>query len=105
MTGETYQIEGAGLGEWVDSGIFAGEMQLAQVEACIRQWLSQLSDRQRRIIERRFGLNGQEICTLEQLAEELDSSRDGVQRLQLEALQGLCRMLRHQGISRAAMLQ
>jgi len=37
----------------------------------VQQWLEELTDKQRWVVERRFGLNGQEVRTLEYLADDL----------------------------------
>jgi RNA polymerase nonessential primary-like sigma factor len=64
------------------------DVQLAhlEIEERMRDWLDQLSDRQRSVIERRYGLNGSEIQTLEQLAKDLKLTRERVRQIQLEAL-------------------
>jgi len=56
-------------------------------------------DKQRWIIERRFGLNGQDLQTLELLAESLSITRERVRQIQLEALQVLRRLLKRRGVS------
>ena len=43
-------------------------LQNMEIERYVREWLKQLNDKQRMVIERRYGLNGYEICTLEDLA-------------------------------------
>jgi RNA polymerase nonessential primary-like sigma factor len=68
-----------------------------EVEARIHSWLAQLNDRQRCVIEHRYGLNGFEIQTLEQLAADLSLTRERVRQIQLEALGSLRRMLRRTG--------
>ena len=45
-----------------------------------REWLGQLNDKQRMVIERRYGLNGCDICTLEDLAESLSLTRERAAR-------------------------
>ena len=62
--------------------------------------MARLSDRQRRVIERRYGFNGTEISTLEELAQELGLTRERVRQIQLEALSSLRRILRRNGIGR-----
>jgi RNA polymerase nonessential primary-like sigma factor len=76
----------------------------AEVESYVQLWLSELSDKQRWVIERRFGLNGHDICTLEQLAEELRLTRERVRQIQMEALQSLRRLLRRSGVSKDVLL-
>jgi RNA polymerase nonessential primary-like sigma factor len=76
----------------------------SEIETWIRQWLDELSDRQRRVIERRYGLNGADVATLEQLAGELGVTRERVRQIQAEALERLRARLRVRGLSRDALL-
>ena len=76
----------------------------SEIEHWIRQWLDELSDRQRRVIERRYGLSGVEVATLEQLARELGVTRERVRQIQTEALDRLRARLRVRGLSRDALL-
>jgi RNA polymerase nonessential primary-like sigma factor len=75
-------------------------LQDAEVEAYVHEWLDQLSDKQRWVIERRFGLNGQDIFTLEQLADDLSLTRERVRQIQMESLQSLRRILKRYGVSK-----
>jgi RNA polymerase nonessential primary-like sigma factor len=79
-------------------------LQNAEIEVWVKQWLSDLGERQRHIIESRYGLNGQESMTLEELAEQLGLTRERVRQIQLEALQQLRKRLRRQGVSRDMLL-
>jgi RNA polymerase nonessential primary-like sigma factor len=79
-------------------------LQRAEVENHVQQWLVQLTDKQRMVIERRFGLNGQEIYTLEYLAEELGLTRERVRQIQMEALQCLRRLLKRARVSKDSLL-
>jgi len=76
----------------------------SEIEDWIRQWLVELSDRQRQVIERRYGLNGREVATLEELAAELNVTRERVRQIQSEALEKLRARLRVHGLSRDALL-
>ena len=76
----------------------------SEIEDWIRQWLGELSDRQRQVIERRYGLNGREVATLEELAGELNVTRERVRQIQSEALERLRARLRVHGLSRDALL-
>ncbi|MDA8095156.1 MAG: RNA polymerase sigma factor RpoS [Betaproteobacteria bacterium] len=64
----------------------------------VQAWLHELSDKRRWILERRFGLNGQEIATLEELAEQLALTRERVRQIQEDALESLRRFLRRIGV-------
>jgi len=76
----------------------------AEIETYVREWLGQLNERQRSVIERRYGLNGSEIHTLEQLAQSLDLTRERVRQIQIEALASLRKILRRSGMSRDTLL-
>jgi RNA polymerase nonessential primary-like sigma factor len=80
------------------------QLQASEIESLVRLWLSQLNDKQRTVIERRFGLNGQEVCTLENLAALLQLTRERVRQIQLEALAALRRLLRRRGLSKEMLL-
>jgi RNA polymerase nonessential primary-like sigma factor len=79
-------------------------LEASQIEAQVQQWLEMLSERQRSVVERRYGLNGMEISTLEQLAQDLGLTRERVRQIQLEALSSLRRILRRNGINRDVLL-
>ena len=52
----------------------------SEIEGWIKQWLDELSDRQREVIERRYGLDGHDVATLEQLASALASRANACAR-------------------------
>ena len=79
-------------------------LQNAEVENYVHAWLTQLTDKQRMVIERRYGLNGHEICTLEALAASLNLTRERVRQIQIEGLESLRRILRRRGVSRDMLL-
>ena len=62
-------------------------------------WLSQLDDKQRAVVQRRFGLDGQEIATLEEIGNELGVTRERVRQIQSEALRRLRWILQQEGYS------
>ncbi len=70
----------------------------------VTEWLGQLSERHRNVIERRYGLNGTEIHTLEQLANSLGLTRERVRQIQIEGLSSLRKILRRCGMSRETLL-
>ena len=79
-------------------------LQTQEIESLVKQWLEQLNEKQRTVIERRFGLNSQEVCTLEELARHLGLTRERVRQIQLEALGQLRRILRRRGLSKNVLL-
>jgi RNA polymerase nonessential primary-like sigma factor len=94
--GESIADEG---GETPESRLAA-----AEIEGLVREWLALLNDKQRQVIERRFGLNGHEVCTLEALADRLGVTRERVRQIQLEALAQLRRVLKRRGLSKDVLL-
>jgi len=75
-------------------------LQHAEIEHHVHDWLEQLNDKQRWVIERRFGINNNDIATLEDLAADLKVTRERVRQIQMEALRVLRQMLRRKGVSK-----
>jgi RNA polymerase nonessential primary-like sigma factor len=75
-------------------------LQRDEVVSRIQEWLSQLNDKQRWVIEHRFGLNDQDICTLEELASKMKLTRERVRQIQLEALSTLRKLIRRNGMAK-----
>jgi len=75
-----------------------------ELEVYVQEWLNQLNDKQRRVIEHRYGLNGYDICTLEQLAEHMSLTRERVRQIQIEALHSLRKILKRKGMSKDILL-
>jgi RNA polymerase nonessential primary-like sigma factor len=63
----------------------------------VEEWLGQLTDKQRIVIERRFGLHGYEVSTLEEVARDLGVTRERVRQIQIDGLRRLQKVLREQG--------
>ena len=82
------------------------EMQIhtVEVEHLITEWIGMLSDKQRQVIEYRYGLNGCDVATLEELAERLSLTRERVRQIQIEALAQLRRILKRHGVSKDVLL-
>ena len=89
-----------------DQSALTPEMQIhtAEVEHLIGEWIGMLGDKQRQVIESRYGLNGGEVATLEELAERLSLTRERVRQIQIEALAQLRRILKRQGVSKDVLL-
>jgi len=76
----------------------------AEIAEQVQQWLGQLAEKQRYVIERRYGLTGDDVATLEQLALDLGLTRERVRQIQIEALASLRRILLRRGLSREGLL-
>lgn len=81
-----------------------GSLERQQIEALVADSLHVLSERQRHVIEQRYGLNGCEMSTLEALAEELGLTRERVRQIQQEALQRLREHMRCRRLDGGALL-
>ena len=75
-----------------------------EVGRLVREWIDQLTDKQRFVIRHRYGFDDGQIRTLEQLAGELDLTRERVRQIQLEALAQLRRILDRHGLGRDELL-
>ena len=75
-------------------------LQTSEVGSLVNQWIEQLTDKQRRVLERRYGLGGAEVITLEEVAVELNLTRERVRQIQIEALDQLRRVIKRGGITR-----
>ncbi|MCQ4296561.1 RNA polymerase sigma factor RpoS [Pseudomonas stutzeri] len=71
----------------------------------IDQWLSDLSEKQREVVIRRFGLRGHEASTLEEVGQEIGLTRERVRQIQVEALRRLREILERNGLSSDALFQ
>lgn len=72
-------------------------LQAADLEVHLEAWLSELNDKQREIIARRFGLHGYEKATLEDVGRAVGLTRERVRQIQLEALHKLRNVIENQG--------
>ena len=90
----------------VDDDALSPELVLhnTEIEAWVRLWLAELNERQRTVIERRYGLNEREVATLEELAREIGVTRERVRQIQAEALDKLRARLKRRGLDRDALL-
>jgi len=62
-------------------------------------WLDELTENQREVISRRFGLRGYDKSTLEEVGREIGLTRERVRQIQVEALQCLRKILEGYGFS------
>ncbi|MCX7178405.1 MAG: RNA polymerase sigma factor RpoS, partial [Proteobacteria bacterium] len=75
------------------------QLQHVETERLVGTWVAQLSGNQRYVLERRYGLNGCEVVTLEQLAADLQLTRERVRQIQIEALSKLRKKLARSGLT------
>ena len=69
------------------------------VHDIVDHWVCELNEKQRAVVERRFGLHGHRRATLEQVGVEIGVTRERVRQIQLDALKNLRAMMESHGIS------
>lgn len=74
-------------------------LQSSNLQGSLTNWLSELPDKQREVIARRFGLLGYEMSTLEEVGAEIGLTRERVRQIQVEALKRLRSMMEKEGLS------
>lgn len=79
-------------------------LQSSEVGSLLDDWLGQLSERQRLVIERRYGLNGADVATLDNIASDLGLTRERVRQIQMEGLDHLRKIIKRGNISRDSLL-
>ena len=82
-------------------------LQCAQDEGVCKildHWVWELGDKQRAVVERRFGLHGYRRLTLEEIGQEIGVTRERVRQIQIEALKNLKTMLESHGIDSRSVL-
>ncbi|NKB46324.1 MAG: RNA polymerase sigma factor RpoS [Legionellales bacterium] len=65
----------------------------------IEKWLDELTDNQREVLVRRFGLQGYERATLEEVGQAIGLTRERVRQIQVEALKNLRRIIERAGLN------
>ena len=80
-------------------------IQDAELQLVLTGWLARLSDRQRQVLERRFGLSGYERQTLEQVGKEIGLTRERVRQIQVDALRRLRQILESEGLGQDILLR
>lgn len=79
-------------------------LQESEIGLLVDDWLAQLSERQRSVIERRYGLNGADVATLDAIATDLGLTRERVRQIQIEGLDRLRKIIKRGNISRDSLL-
>jgi RNA polymerase nonessential primary-like sigma factor len=74
------------------------------VHAGLSRWLCQLSAKERTVLHRRFGLNGHDVHTLEQVGAQIGVTRERVRQIQIKALAKLKILLEAEGLSLDSLL-
>ncbi|HEV7855555.1 MAG TPA: RNA polymerase sigma factor RpoS [Herminiimonas sp.] len=75
-----------------------------ELTVLVHDWLEKLPEKQRMVITRRFGLDNDDPATLEELATEMNVTRERVRQIQQEALAKLKRSLSRTGVGKDSLL-
>jgi RNA polymerase nonessential primary-like sigma factor len=67
------------------------------LQAMLDEWLEELSEVQRDVVERRFGIHGHGRSTLEQVGQDIGVTRERVRQIQMDALARLRRIMLNDG--------
>lgn len=78
-------------------------LQDSDLSSSLNGWLDELSEKQREVVARRFGLRGHETSTLEEVGREIGLTRERVRQIQVEALRRLRDILEKQGLDATAL--
>lgn len=78
-------------------------LQDSDLTASLDNWLEELTEKQREVLARRFGLRGHEVSTLEEVGREIGLTRERVRQIQVEALKRLRDIMEKQGLTSEAL--
>jgi RNA polymerase nonessential primary-like sigma factor len=82
----------------------AQSAQIDTVYKILDHWVWELGEKQRAVVQRRFGLHGHRRLTLEEIGKEIGVTRERVRQIQIEALKNLKGMLESHGIDSRSVL-
>jgi len=80
------------------------QAQADDINEVLHHWLERLTDKQRAVVERRFGLHGHERATLEQVGAQIGVTRERVRQIQMDALARLRSIMESHGLSQDSLL-
>ncbi|MCW8963203.1 MAG: sigma-70 family RNA polymerase sigma factor, partial [Gammaproteobacteria bacterium] len=69
------------------------------------EWLARLNEKQREVVRRRFGLQGYEKSTLEEVGQTIGVTRERVRQIQMDALRRLRHILEKEGLSMDSLME
>ncbi|TSA00464.1 MAG: RNA polymerase sigma factor RpoS [Rhodocyclaceae bacterium] len=82
----------------------AAHLAYHEAEVLVSEWVTQLTERQRLVVERRYGLGGRDATTLENIASDLGLTRERVRQIQIEALSKLRKRIALDGLTPESLL-
>jgi RNA polymerase nonessential primary-like sigma factor len=82
----------------------SNQCQADDVHVVLEHWMERLTEKQRAVVERRFGLHGHERATLEEVGEQIGVTRERVRQIQMDALARLRSIMESHGLSQDTLL-
>jgi RNA polymerase nonessential primary-like sigma factor len=99
---DAQSTQGSGVADELWSSNPASEpcsvLQQQEVKQLLHHWLHELPVRHQEVLARRFGLNGHQVDTLENVGAEIGLTRERVRQIQIEGLQQLKTILGREGV-------
>ncbi|HET7921876.1 MAG TPA: RNA polymerase sigma factor RpoS [Gammaproteobacteria bacterium] len=80
-------------------------LQDADIQLIVEKWLARLNEKQREVMELRFGLNGRDKGTLEEVGNQIGVTRERVRQIQMDALKRLRQILETEGLSEESLFE
>lgn len=80
-------------------------LQDADIQLIVEKWLARLNEKQREVVELRFGLNGRDKGTLEEVGNLIGVTRERVRQIQMDALKRLRQILESEGLSEESLFE
>ncbi len=80
-------------------------LQDTDLQAIVERWLARLNEKQREVVERRFGLNGHDKGTLEDVGIAIGVTRERVRQIQMDAMKRLRQILESEGLSEESLFE
>jgi RNA polymerase nonessential primary-like sigma factor len=80
-------------------------LQDTDLQAIVERWLGRLNEKQREVVERRFGLNGHDKGTLEDVGIAIGVTRERVRQIQMDAMKRLRQILESEGLSEESLFE
>jgi RNA polymerase nonessential primary-like sigma factor len=80
------------------------QCQSDDIHDALEHWMHRLTEKQRAVVERRFGLHGHERATLEEVGEHIGVTRERVRQIQMDALARLRSIMESHGLSQDSLL-
>lgn len=76
-------------------------MDKREIVEIVRNWFNSLPEKQQMVVLYRFGLNDEEVLTLEDVGQKINLTRERVRQIQSEVLKSLRKTFESYGIDKS----